>query len=180
MRNDDRDAQPAPQLGARVPPLTLPSTIGPLDLQHVCAGRAVLYIYPATGVPDRNPALDPAPGWDDMPGASGCTSQCIGFKQAYDRFANQGIRVAGISSQPLAEQRDFVARHAIPFPLLCDEVLALQRAWALPIFSVGGRTFLERLMLYIAANRIERVIYPVVAPAESAERMLELLNEPVA
>ena len=179
MRNDHRDAR-SPQPALLVPALTLPSTIGPLDLQHVCAGRAVLYVYPATGVPGRDPALDPAPGWDDIPGASGCTSQCIGFKQAYDRYANHGIRVAGISTQPLAEQRDFAARHAIPFPLICDEALALQRAWALPTFSVGGRTFLERLMLYVAANRVERVISPVVAPAESAERMLELLDEPVA
>ena len=140
MRND-RDAQAAPQLGLRVPPLTLPSTTGPLDLQHVCAGRAVLYVYPATGVPGRDPALDPAPGWDDIPGASGCTSQCIGFKKAYDRYASHGIRVAGISSQPLGEQRDFVARHATPFALICDEELALQRAWALPTFSVESGSF---------------------------------------
>ena len=163
--------------GLRVPRLTLPSTVGPLDLRIFCAERVVLYVYPATGVPGRDPALDPAPGWDDIPGAAGCTAQCLGFKQAFDSFTRQGIRVAGISSQPLAEQREFAVRHAIPFPLICDESLALQQAWTLPTFSVGNRTFLRRLVLYIAANRIERVIYPVVAPGESAAAMLELLHE---
>jgi len=56
------------------------------------------------------------------------------------------------------------------------ESLSLQRAWGLPVFTVGGRTFLRRMVLYITQNHIERVLYPITAPAESAQAMLELLH----
>jgi hypothetical protein len=98
-----------------VPALTLESTHGPIELRVLCADRAVLYTYPATGVPGRDPAIDPAPGWDEIPGAAGCTPQSLGFKDQYERFADAGISVAGISTQPLFEQRGFADRHGIPF-----------------------------------------------------------------
>jgi hypothetical protein len=68
-------AEPDALAGAssKVPALTLSSTVGPIELSAFCAERAVLYVYPATGVPGRDPAIDPAPGWDDIPGAAGWT-----------------------------------------------------------------------------------------------------------
>jgi peroxiredoxin len=164
--------------GARleVPALRLPSTLGPMALRAFCAERAVLYTYPATGVPGRDPAIDPAPGWDDIPGAAGCTPQSLGFKTECGAFVSVGVRVAGISTQPLVEQRDFAERHALPFPLLCDELLALQRAWALPTFVVGSRTFLRRMVLYVEANQVREVSYPVTDPGSSARAMLQLLT----
>jgi peroxiredoxin len=112
-----------------VPQLTLPSTGGELDLRALCAERAVLHFYPATGVPGRDPAIDPAPGWDDIPGAAGCTRQCRGFKASFEAFVERGIRVAGVSGQALREQAEFALREAIPFPLICDQKFALQQAW---------------------------------------------------
>jgi peroxiredoxin len=39
-------------------------------------GRTVVYCYPRTGRPDReNPA-----GWDNIPGARGCTPQSCAFR----------------------------------------------------------------------------------------------------
>ncbi len=160
-----------------IPALELQSTNGSVRLTEFCAERAVLYVYPATGVPGRDPAIDPAPGWDDIPGAAGCTPQSLGFKSAYADFTRQGIRVAGVSTQPLAEQKDFALRHQLPFPLLCDEELALQAALALPKFKIGDRTFLKRLVLYLESNRIRHVISAIVSPTDSARQMLELLEK---
>ena len=55
--------------GAFLPDLVLPSTDGsPVNLAAL-AGRWVIYIYPMTGRPDL-----PLPnGWDEIPGARGCT-----------------------------------------------------------------------------------------------------------
>jgi peroxiredoxin len=158
-----------------VPALTLSSTVGLIELRVFCAERAVLYTYPATGVPGRDPASDPAPGWDDIPGAAGCTRQSLGFEQAYGSFVQAGVRVAGVSTQPLAEQRDFAERHALPFPLLCDESLELQRAWALPTFRVGARTFLKRMVLFVENDCVREVSYPVTHPEGSAQLMLRRL-----
>lgn len=159
----------------QVPALTLPSTSGAIELRAFCAERAALYLYPATGVPGRDPALDPAPGWDDIPGAAGCTRQSLGFQQAHAAFAELGVKVAGVSTQPLLEQQGFVERHALAFPLLCDEQLGLQRAWALPTFRVGARTFLKRMVLYVERNQLSEVLYPVADPAGSAQLLLQRL-----
>lgn len=158
-----------------IPAMELPATNGTLRLAEFCAERAVIYVYPATGVPGRDPAIDPAPGWDDVPGTAGCTPQSLGFNVAYDEFARQGIRIAGVSTQPLAEQRDFARRHQLSFVLASDEGLALQLALSLPTFELAGRIFLKRLVLYVEQNRIERVLSNITAPADSAHQMLELL-----
>nr|MBA2740848.1 peroxiredoxin [Actinomycetota bacterium] len=57
--------------GTRAPALVLDSSWGPVDLADLCAGVAVLYVYPRTGIPGR-PSPD---GWDAIPGARGCTPQ---------------------------------------------------------------------------------------------------------
>jgi peroxiredoxin len=178
MQDDERwsDSESSVRSRLEVPPLLLPSTNGPMELRALCAERALLFFYPATGVPGRDPACDPAPGWDDIPGAAGCTPQSLGFKAAFATFTKRGVRVAGISTQPLDEQRDFATRHAIPFPLICDQQLELQRAWGLPTFRVEGRTFLKRMVLYIAAQHVAHMIYPVPVPAESAARALEHID----
>lgn len=159
----------------QVPPLTLESTHGPVDLRAFCAERAVLYTYPATGVAGRDPSVDPAPGWDDIAGAAGCTPQSLGFKHHYGSFSNSGVRVAGVSTQPLLEQRGFASRNAVPFPLICDELLGLQRAWSLPTFIVGPRIFLKRMVLYVECNEVRMAMYPVENPGRSAAAMLLLL-----
>ncbi len=57
-------------VGATVPAVSLPSTLGgELDLADAARERLVVYVYPRTGTPGR-----PSPaGWDDIPGARGCT-----------------------------------------------------------------------------------------------------------
>jgi peroxiredoxin len=59
-------------LGSDVPPLALPSTLGgKLDLGEAARGLVVVYVYPRTGKPG-----EPLPaGWDEIPGARGCTPQ---------------------------------------------------------------------------------------------------------
>src|ERR1700749_1394325 len=66
--------------GMKLPGLAFPATEGtPFNLSKL-KGRTVVYIYPRTGVP----GVDPPPGWDQIPGARGCTPQSCGFR---DHFA---------------------------------------------------------------------------------------------
>jgi peroxiredoxin len=166
--------------GRSTPEISLPATSGSVNLRELCAGRATLFVYPATGVPGRDPTIDPAPGWDGIPGAGGCTPQCLGFKSAYSTFAELGIRVAGLSSQPLAEQQGFAQRHGLEYPLLCDAELQLAAALSLPTFAAGDRIFYKRLVLYFEENRIVRVIDELPLPGDSARLMLDLLNQVIA
>ncbi|MFL5796884.1 MAG: peroxiredoxin [Actinomycetota bacterium] len=144
--------------------------------------RLVLYAYPLTGLP----GIDPPPGWDDIPGARGCTPEACGFRDHAADLAAAGASMAGLSTQSTVYQREAAARLALPFPLLSDAELALIRALRLPTFTVdlrpehdggGWRTLLRRLTFVVRGGRIERVFFPVFPPDRHAEEVLAWLGD---
>jgi peroxiredoxin len=147
--------------GARLPALALPSTDGgAVDLAAAAAGRAVFYCYPRTGTPGV-----PLPtGWDQIPGARGCTPEACAFRDHHAELAALGARVFGISTQTTAEQREFAARVHLPFPLLSDADLRLAHALRLPTLGVDGLTLHRRLTLIAERGIIAKVFYPVFPP----------------
>ncbi len=126
-----------------------------------------------TGTPGR-----PLPhGWDDIPGARGCTPQSCAYRDAIGEFETRGAALLGISTQSAAEQAEFAAREHIPFPLLSDAGLRLAEALGLPTFEVEGRTLYRRLTFVAAAGRIVKVFYPVFPPDRDAATVLGWLEE---
>src|SRR5436190_271232 len=124
---DDGAADHLP--GATLPDVSLPSTAGrEVSLAEAASGTLVLYVYPRTGVPGE----PLPPGWDEIPGARGCTPQNCAFRDAYAELSSLGARVHGLSAQPPAEQRDFAERERIPYPLMSDAELRLAGAMGLP------------------------------------------------
>ena len=143
-----------------------------VGLRDAAAGTLVLYVYPATGVPGR-----PLPeGWDDIPGARGCTPENCGFRDLARELDELGATVHGLSAQPLDEQREFAEREHMPYPLLNDTGLALARELDLPTFEVEGRSLYKRLTLIARGGRIEKVFYPVFPPGEHATDVLASLR----
>jgi peroxiredoxin len=168
---DDGAADHLP--GVAVPELALPATTGDaLDLAALAAGRLVAYVYPRTGVPGQ-PLLA---GWDDIPGARGCTPQSCGYRDALAGFERLGARVVGISAQSASEQAEFATREQIPFPLLSDSDLQLAAELRLPTFEVEGITLCKRLTFVAEARRIVRVFYPVFPPDRDAAEVLAWLG----
>lgn len=159
-------------VGLRLPSLSLPAASGNGDLQALAAGRLVAYLYPRTGRPGE--AL-PA-GWDDIPGARGCTPQSCSYRDALAEFGRLGATVVGISAQAPAEQEEFAAREHIPFPLLSDERLLLARELRLPTFEVAGMTLYRRLTLVVERNEIVKAFYPVFPPDRDAAEVLAWLG----
>lgn len=161
--------------GMAMPALTLPATSGdPVNVAAV-PGRFILYAYPRTGVP----GVELPPGWDDIPGARGCTPESCGFRDHAAELGALGAKVAGLSTQPTAYQREAAERLKLPFPLLSDADLALTRALRLPTFDIeidGHRqTLLHRLTLVIRDGVIEHVFYPVFPPDGHAASVLAWL-----
>jgi len=157
-----------------VPALVLDSSDGPIDLAELAARLAVLYVYPATGVPGR-PTPD---GWDAIPGARGCTPQSCGFRDHAVELADLGACVAGLSAQPLEQQLEFARREHMPFPVIADPRLELGCALALPTFEFGGRTLYRRVTLVLEARRVRHVFYPVFPPDRNAADVVEWLGTP--
>jgi peroxiredoxin len=158
--------------GAMLPQLTLESTHGPLSLRALSQGLLVLYVYPRAG----RPGVPMPAGWDEIPGARGCTPQSLGFRDEYARFQELGAGVAGVSAQSLDDQREFAERNEIAYPILADPELRLASTLRLPTFEVEGATLYKRMALVAEACAIARVFYPVFPPDENAREVLAWLE----
>jgi len=161
--------------GMRLPDLVLPATSGaPVNLSKLI-GRTVVYVYPRTGVP----GVDLPPGWNDIPGARGCTPQSCGFRDHFAQLKQLGVRqLFGLSTQDTAYQQEAATRLHLPFPILSDEKLALTKAMKLPTFTVAGMTLLKRMAWVIDDGVITKVFYPVFPPDKSAEEVVGWLKKP--
>ena len=169
---DDGAASHLP--GRAMPALRLPATDGRrVALDGLGSGRTVIYVYPMTG----RPGVDLPPGWDDIPGARGCTPESCGFRDHHAELLAAGAQqVYGLSSQPSDYQAEAVDRLHLPFAMLSDERLALADALGLPTFSVDGMTLYRRLTMIVADGVIEHVFYPVFPPDQHAQEVLDWLR----
>ena len=159
--------------GMRAPDLPLAATDGGSVNLSRLPGRTVVYVYPRTG----RPGVALPEGWDAIPGARGCTPQSCGFRDHFRELETLGVaRVYGLSTQDREYQREVVERLHLPFPLLSDAGLKLQRALHLPSFQLDGMPLLKRLVLVVDDGAIVHVFYPVFPPDRSAEQVIAWLQ----
>jgi len=145
-----------------------------VDLSEM-RGRVVVFVYPRTGLPDR----DSPPGWDDIPGARGCTPETCGFRDHHKDLAKLHAEVFGVSTQSTDYQQEMVKRLEVPFEVLSDEHFALIKALRLPTFTVDGMTLNKRLTLIARNGHIEQVFYPVFPPDTHADEVIGWLQKHV-
>ena len=167
---DDGACDHLPGMG--LPSVPLASTAGgSVDLSGL-SGRTVVYCYPRTGRSDE----DLPRGWDEIPGARGCTPQSCSFRDHHEELRALGARVFGLSTQETEYQQEAAERLHLPFELLSDEELTFAKALRLPTFEVEGMTLIKRLTLVVEDGRIEKVFYPVFPPDENAEEVIGWLS----
>ncbi len=160
-------------VGMRLPDLDLPSTRNRrLNLAKLSAPRLVLYAYPMTG----RPGVALPAGWDDIPGARGCTLETCGFRDHHADLAKLQTEVYGVSVQTTEYQQEMVERLKVPFEVLSDADMKLVKALKLPTFTAGGMTLVKRLTVVASAGRIEHVFYPVFPPDKHAEEVIAWLE----
>jgi peroxiredoxin Q/BCP len=149
---------PKVELGAKVPPISLPATGGSTWRLKDAAGRTlVIYFYPK-----------------DM--TSGCTRESQDFRDLHAAFRKAGAEIAGVSRDGIASHEKFKAREGLPFPLLADE-----KEEACKLFdvirekSLYGRKYLgiERSTFLIDAKGVLRREWRKVKVPGHAEEVLE-------
>ena len=140
------------------PDFTLPVTGGgEITLSALRPAPVVLFFYPR----------------DDT---SGCTKESIAFSGLKAEFEKLGVKVFGISKDPMKSHDKFVQKHALTVPLLSDEgsdVSEKYDVWKEK--SMYGKTFwgIERSTFLIDADgRIAREWRKVKVPGH-AEEVLE-------
>jgi peroxiredoxin len=148
--------------GMKLPKALLQATNGKrIDLADI-KGRLVIYCYPMTGQP--NVALPD--GWDQIPGARGCTPQSCSFRDHYQELKALGAEIIGLSVQTTEYQKEMVNRLHLPFPVVSDVEHQFQRALNMPTFVTAGMTLLKRVTLIANHGVIEAVHYPIF-PSDS-------------
>jgi peroxiredoxin len=152
-------------VGLDLPDLTLESSQGDVDIKSF----DVIYVYPRSG----RPGVPMLPGWDETPGARGCTPQSCAFRELYPDL---GVSIAGLSAQTLDDQLEFAERNAMPFPVIADPERRLGAALRLPTFEIAGLTLYKRLTLVAEDARIVKVFYPVFPPDANAGDVLRWLQ----
>ena len=159
-------------VGMMIPDISLASTAGEKVMISGLSGVTVLYCYPMTGRPGEElPA-----GWDDIPGARGCTPQSCAFRDASDQITALNARIFGLSTQDTAYQSEMATRLHLPFAVLSDAEYALSTALRLPLFEAGGMRLIKRVTLIISDGQITAVHYPIFPSHSDPEWVISTLS----
>ena len=140
--------------GDRVPALEIQASDGSrVDLSEP-GSPLVLYFYPK----------------DDT---SGCTREAQDFTALASEFAESGVRVVGISRDPMARHEKFIGKYGLTVPLASDEDGRISDAFGTWVQkSMYGRKYMgmERATFLIGADgRVLRGWRKVKVPGHAAE-----------
>ncbi|KQB97232.1 BcpB protein [Loktanella sp. 1ANDIMAR09] len=167
------DGKAAHLEGQSLPDVTLKATDGPAIALGDLRGVTVIYVYPMTGRPDR----DLPEGWNDIPGARGCTPQSCAFRDHFAELQAYGVdNLFGLSTQDTGYQTEAAERLHLPFALLSDVDRALGKALDLPGMEADGQYLHKRLTMIIKDGVIAKVFYPVFPPDQDAQNVMDWLR----
>jgi peroxiredoxin len=159
-------------LGSTLPSVSLASTTGKTVDLSAYAGTLIIYFYPMLGRPDGPPLI----GWNDIPGARGCTPQTCAFRDLDAELKQLGVEVFGVSAQRFTDQQEAHTRLHLPFALLNDKQLTFAHALKLPTFEYAGTRLIKRLAIIATGGLIRKVFYPVFPPNNNAREVIAWLT----
>jgi thioredoxin-dependent peroxiredoxin len=113
-------------IGEAAPDFEAPNQDGsPFRLSSLRGSPVVLYFYPKADTP-------------------GCTVEAKGFRDVYGEFTSQKVAVIGVSTDECPDQKAFVDKYGLPFPLIADATHDVARAYGVlgPHGTARRATFL--------------------------------------
>jgi thioredoxin-dependent peroxiredoxin len=147
--------------GAPAPDFELTNDEGETVTLSALRGKpVVLYFYPK----------------DDTPG---CTTEACEFRDAYDRFRDQGVEILGVSPDTEASHRKFKSKYELPFTLLADPDHRAAEAYGVWKEKRNyGKTYMgvERSTFVIDADGKVAKAMRGIRPAGHAAKVLETLG----
>ena len=148
--------------GAPAPDFELPDEDGaPVRLAALRGRTIVLYFYPRANTP-------------------GCTTQACSIRDRADEYAAAGVKVIGVSPDPVAKVKRFHDRKDLNFTLLADEdhaVCELYGVWAQK--SMYGKTYMgaQRATFIVDEKGCIRHVIPKASPKTHDDDVLKALGE---
>jgi peroxiredoxin len=116
------------------------------------------------------------PGWNNIPGARGCTPQSCAFRDHHEDLQLLDATVYGLSTQTTDYQKELAARLHLPFDVLSDADLRFANALRLPTFTVQSMTLIKRLTLIAKDGVIKKIFYPVFPPDKNPDEVIDWLS----
>lgn len=153
-------------VGAKIPGVQLLSSDGPeIDLRRLANEPLVLCLYPGDCEPPSPSSSAP----------TSCAVQRASLREYALDFAAFGVKVAALSTEQHALQRERVRAEQLPFPLLSDGRCALAERIDVPTFDDFGVRRYRRLTLVCKDAAVAAVFYPV-SPRRAAIQALSWLE----
>jgi len=148
-------------VGKKVPDFSLPNETGKMvSLKNLRGKQVVLYFYPK----------------DDTPG---CTKEACGFRDSITPILKTGSVVLGVSLDGQESHRKFVARHDLPFSLLCDEDATVSKTYGVYTQkNMYGKKYwgIERSTFVIGPDGIMKAIFRKVKVDGHVNEVLTVLK----
>ena len=160
-------------VGMELPKIRLLATDGSLIDLSSLPKKVVIYCYPMTG----KPGVPLPDGWDEIPGARGCTPQTCSYRDHHKELAALGAVVFGLSTQASDYQQEMAERLHLPFLILSDEAFEFCESLNLPTFIVNQMRLIKRVTLIAINGVIRNVHYPVFPSDSDAAWVLGKLSE---
>jgi len=160
-------------VGMKLPDIDLLATDGSVVNLSAQKRKTVIYCYPMTG----KPGVPLPEGWDDIPGARGCTPQSCAFRDHHAELSALGADVFGLSTQNTDYQKEMAERLHLPFLVLSDADFVFCQAMRLPTFEVNGMRLLKRVTMIADKGTIMRVHYPVFPSNSDAAWVIGQLSK---
>jgi peroxiredoxin Q/BCP len=146
--------------GTEAPDFTLPDQDGSeVTLSSLRGAPVVLYFYPKADTP-------------------GCTTQACGIRDHSSDYDAAGVRVLGVSPDPVSAVKKFHDKQSLNFTLLADEDHAVaDRYGTWSEKSMYGKKFwgVQRATFIIDADGVVAHVIPKASPKTHDEQVLALL-----
>ena len=159
-------------IGMKLPDIDLLATDGSVVNLSAQKRKTVVYCYPMTG----KPGIPLPEGWDEIPGARGCTPQSCSFRDHHSELSALGADVFGLSVQDTEYQREMVERLHLPFLVLSDANFKFCELMRLPTFEVSGMRLLKRVTMIAENNSVVGVHYPIFPSYSDAKWVIDQLS----
>lgn len=149
-------------IGDRAPSFSLPSSNGELVESAALKGQPyLLYFYPKADTP-------------------GCTTQACDLRDQKQTLASLGLRVIGVSPDPVEKLERFARKYGLDFTLVSDSEHSLADAYGTWVEkSMYGKTYfgMERSSFLVDADGVIRALWRKVKPADHVALVTEAAAE---
>ena len=120
--------------------------------------KLIIYFYPKDNTP-------------------GCTAEACSLSEGYGKLRKAGFELLGVSKDSAESHAKFAAKHNLPFPLIADEDLKLNKAFGVwQEKKMAGRTYMGTVRTTFIIDENGTVIHIIdkVNTKDSANQILNL------